>query len=143
MQDVTMPQRLIQDCHAIVVDEATMLNKAVFEALDRTLKDIRSTNETLGGIQVMLCGDFRQIFPVIRSGTRANIINACIKKSYLWKEVRHLKLTANLRNHLHGDKGTGAFAEMLINVGEGKANFVQQPDTVRVAEFGIFFNISG
>ena len=55
-----------------------MLNKAVFEALDRTLKDIRSTNEIMGGIPVMLCGDFRQILPVIRSGTRANIINACI-----------------------------------------------------------------
>ena len=55
-----------------------MLNKAVFEALDKTLKDIRSTNEIMGGIPVMLCGDFRQILPVIRSGTRANIINVCI-----------------------------------------------------------------
>ena len=65
MQDVTMPQRLIQDCHAIVVDEVTMLNKAVFEALDITLKGIRSTNEIMGAIPVMLCGDFRQILPVI------------------------------------------------------------------------------
>ena len=39
----TALSRLIQDCHAIVVDEATMFNKAVFEALVRTLKDIRST----------------------------------------------------------------------------------------------------
>ena len=39
MQDVTMPQQLIHDCHAIVVNEATMLSKAVFEALGRTLKD--------------------------------------------------------------------------------------------------------
>ena len=121
--------RLIQDCHAIVVDEATMLNKAVFEALDRTLKDIRSTNEIMGGISVMLCGDFRQILPVIRYGTRANIINACIKKSYLWKEVRHLKLTTNMRFHLNGDREVGALAEMLINI-------VQQPDMVRAAELG-------
>ena len=83
MQEVTMPQSLIQDCHAMVIDEATMLNEAMFEALDRTLKDIRSTNEIMGGIPVMLCGNFRQILPVIRSGTRANIITACIKKSYL------------------------------------------------------------
>ena len=48
-----------------------MLNKAVFEALNRTLKDIRSTNKIMGRIPVMLCGDFR-------SGTRANIINVCI-----------------------------------------------------------------
>ena len=136
MQDIAMPQRLIQDCHAIVVDEATMLNKAVFEALDKTLKDMRSTNEIMDGIPVMLCGDFRQILPVIRSGTRVNIINACIKKSYLWKESRHLKLTTNMRVHLHGDKEAGAFTEMLINVGGGKANIVKQPDTVRVTELG-------
>ena len=30
----------------------------------------------------------------------------------------------------------GAFAEMLINVGDGKANIVQQPDMVSVAELG-------
>ena len=63
-----------------------MLIKAVFEALDRTLKDIRSTNEIMGGIPVMLCGDFRQILPVIRSGTRANIINACIRNHIFGKK---------------------------------------------------------
>ena len=111
MQDVTIAKRLIQDCHAIVVDEATMLNQAVLEALDRTLKDIKSTNEIMRGISVMLCGDFRQILPVIRSGTRAKIINAYIKKSYLLKGLRHLKLTTNMRVHLHGDREAGAFAK--------------------------------
>ena len=52
MQDVTMPQRLIQDCHAIVVDEAAMLNKAVFEALERTLKDIRSVDFQLWFVEI-------------------------------------------------------------------------------------------
>ena len=67
----------IKDGHAIVVDEAPMLNKAVFEALDRTLKDIKSTKETMCEIPVMLCGVFRHLLPVIRSFTRANLINAC------------------------------------------------------------------
>ena len=40
-----------------------------------------------------------------------------------------------MRVHLHGDREAGAFAEMLINVGDGKAkNIVQQPDTVRTTE---------
>ena len=84
----------------------------------------------------MLFKNVRQILPVIRSGTRANIINVRIEKSYLWKEVRHLKLTTNMRVHLHGDREPGAFAETLINVGDEKANIVQQPGTVRVAELG-------
>ena len=67
-----------------------------FDAQDRTLKDIKSTNETMGGIPVILCGDFRQILPMTRSDTGANIMNAYIKKLYLWKEVKRLKLTSNM-----------------------------------------------
>ena len=104
--------------------------------MDRTLYNIKSTNETMGGIPVTLCRDIRQIIPVMRSGTRANIINACIKKSYLWKEVTHLKLITNMHVHLHDDREAGAFAEMLIHVGGGKANIVQQPDIVTVSELG-------
>ena len=60
------------------------------------LKDRKSTNETMGGIPVMLCGDFRQILPMIRSDTRANIMNKCTRKVYFWKDVKHLKLTTNM-----------------------------------------------
>ena len=50
----------------------------------------------MGGNPVMLCGDFRQILPIIRFDTRANIMNACIQKLYIWKEVKNLKLTSNV-----------------------------------------------
>ena len=75
----------------------------------------------MGGIPVTLCGDFRQILPVIRSGARANIINACIKKAYLWIEIVEI---------------AGAFAKMLINYVDGKADTVQLPGMVSVAELG-------
>ena len=121
---------------AIVIDEAPMLNKVVFEALDRTLKDIKSTNEIMAGIPVMLCGEFRQILPVIRSCTRDNIINACLKKTFLWKEVKLLKLTTIMRVYLHGDREAGAFTEILIMLLTRKTNIFPQPDMVRVAELG-------
>ena len=41
-----------------------------------------------------------------------------------------------MRVHLHGNREVGAFAEMLINVSDGKANIVQQTDMVRVAQLG-------
>lgn len=129
--------RLIQDCSIIIVDEAPMLNKAVFEAMDRTFKDIKSSDETMGGIPVMLCGDFRQILPVVRSGTRANIVNVCLKKSYLWPEVKHLKLTTNMRVQLRGDNDADAFSQMLLKVGDGKASIVRQPDMISVTDLGI------
>jgi hypothetical protein len=35
------------------------------EALDRTLKDIRGNQSDLGGVTLLLSGDFRQILPII------------------------------------------------------------------------------
>ena len=41
-----------------------------------------------------------------------------------------------MRGHLQNDSEEGVFAEMLMNVVDGKANIVQQPDMVSVAELG-------
>jgi hypothetical protein len=42
-----------------------MTNRLAFEALDRTLQDIRHCSKPFGGIAVVLSGDFRQTLPVI------------------------------------------------------------------------------
>ena len=65
--------RVIQEGKATVVDEAPMTNKLAFEALDRTLKDLTGKSQPMGGMCMLLCGDFRQILPVIQGGTRSNI----------------------------------------------------------------------
>ena len=59
------------------------------------------------------------------------------KKLYLKKEVKHLKLSTNrpMRVHLQCVREADVFA-MLRNVVDGKANIVQQPDIVSVAELG-------
>ena len=132
----TSLSRLIQDCSAIIVDEAPMLNKIVFESMDRSLRDITSVDEPMGGIPVLLCGDFRQILPVIRSGTRANIVNSCIKRSYLWQSVTRLSLTTNMRVHLHSDQDTKNFAQKLLEIGDGKTPLVSHPDKININDLG-------
>ena len=37
-----------------------MSHKRAFEALDRTLRDIRESDQIMGGLPVILAGDFRQ-----------------------------------------------------------------------------------
>ena len=59
---------------AIIIDEASMLNKLVFETLHNSLKDTRNNDDLMGGIPILCCGDFRQILPVIPKGTRAAIV---------------------------------------------------------------------
>lgn len=56
---------LLQQCKLIVWDEYTMSHKRAIEALNRSLQDIRGNQALMGGVVVLLAGDFRQTLPVI------------------------------------------------------------------------------
>ena len=60
---------VIKRCSLIIWDECTMAHKNALEAVDRTLRDIRGNNVPMGGIVLVLSGDFRQTLPVIPKGT--------------------------------------------------------------------------
>ncbi|GFT78627.1 ATP-dependent DNA helicase [Trichonephila clavipes] len=81
---------LLQQCKLIVWDECTMSHKRAIEAFDRCLQDIQNNRKLMGGVVVLLAGDFRQTLHVIERGTAANEINACLKASYLWTKVEKL-----------------------------------------------------
>ncbi|XP_047943100.1 ATP-dependent DNA helicase pfh1-like [Salvia hispanica] len=72
---------LIVRTRLIIWDEAPMMHKHCFEALDRTLPDLmhcsnqRNSDLLFGGIAVVFCGDFRQILPVIPKGSRQDVVN--------------------------------------------------------------------
>ncbi|GJS84949.1 putative diphthine methyl ester synthase [Tanacetum coccineum] len=81
---------LLNKTKLIIWDEAPMMNKHCFEALDRTLRDIlrgsntNSLNIPFGGKVIVFGGDFRQILPVvITGGTRQDIVHASLNSSYL------------------------------------------------------------
>ena len=126
--------RVIQEGKVTVVDEAPMTNKLAFEALDRTLRDLIGNNQPMGGMCMLLCGDFRQILPVIQGGTRGNIVDACLKKSYLWDYVVVKHLHTNMRVHLHGDEVAGEFAGQLLAIGDGKYPIDTSPDVIQLPE---------
>ena len=41
--------------------------------------------------------DFRQIPPVIKCGSRAEVVSSCLNRSYLCRHVKVMKLTINMR----------------------------------------------
>jgi ATP-dependent DNA helicase PIF1 len=90
------------------------------EALNRTLQDLRSNGEIMGGVVLLLAGDFRQTLPVVPKGTMADELKACLKASYLWRYVHKLGLKTNMRVHLQGDVAAGQFAQQLLSLGDGK-----------------------
>ena len=130
----TALSRVIQEGKATVVDEAPMINKLAFEALDCTLRDLTGKDQPMGGMCMLLCGDFRQILPVIQGGTRGNIVDSCLKKSFLWEHVVVKHLDTNMRVHLHGDEAAGEFAGQLLAIGDGKYPIDTSPDIIQLPE---------
>ncbi|XP_045536286.1 uncharacterized protein LOC106720810 [Papilio machaon] len=110
--------KMLQQCKLLVWDECTMSHKRAIEALDRTMKDIKGNQDTMGGMVVLLAGDFRQTLPVITKGTPADEINACLKASVLWVHVKKFCLTTNMRVQLHNDSQAGQYAAALLKIGE-------------------------
>ncbi|GFY13790.1 ATP-dependent DNA helicase [Trichonephila clavipes] len=72
----------------------------------------------MGGILVLLAGDFRQT-PSNPEGTLADEISACIKSSSFWAEVEKFSLKMNMRVHLHNDVDSEHYAETQLKIGDG------------------------
>jgi len=74
----------------------------------------------MGGLTVVLAGDFRQTLPVIPRGTMIDEIKACIKSSQLLRHVKSMKLQTNMRVQQSNDFDTKTFSEYLLSIGNGK-----------------------
>ncbi|XP_050259890.1 uncharacterized protein LOC126704957 [Quercus robur] len=62
---------------------------------------------------LILGGDFRQVLLVVPKGIKAKMIDACIVKSPLWKDVKVLHLKQNMRS-INDEE----FAEYIQHIGE-------------------------
>lgn len=93
--------RYINPLSLILIDEISMCPLLLLELLDRLLRDLctdpNNKSMLFGGKTVLLCGDFRQILPVIPHGSRVDLVENCITN---WKEFdnfHHVTLTQNMR----------------------------------------------
>lgn len=124
---------MLQRCKAIIWDECTMSHRKAFEAVDRLLKDIRRRPESLmGGVVVMLSGDCRQTLPVVKRGTPADEVRACIKASTIWGSIQKMSLSTNMRVHRGGDPAAGDFAQKLLDIGNGVYRTEADSDLIRL-----------
>ena len=86
---------------------------------------IQKNSLPFGGLTVLLAGDWRQILPVVRHGSRPEI-------------VTRLQLTQNMRAKLRGE--SSQYADFLLNIGDGKEKqhkdkgnfFIKLPDDMTV-----------
>ncbi|ONM01415.1 hypothetical protein ZEAMMB73_Zm00001d030709 [Zea mays] len=129
--------KLLQKASLIIWDEASMAKRQSIEALDNSMRDIMGRpGLPFGGKTIVFGGDFRQVLPVVRKGSRAQIVAASLRSSYLWESMCHLKLVHNMRA-----KSDPWFAEYLLHVGGGTEEVnndgdVRLPDEVCVPYTG-------
>jgi hypothetical protein len=65
-----------------------MTKRQSVEALDNSLHDIMDRPKLpFGGMTVVFGGDFRQVLPIVRRGSRAQIVGASLRMSYLWDSM--------------------------------------------------------
>ncbi|XP_020102972.1 uncharacterized protein LOC109720334 [Ananas comosus] len=146
----TQLANLITQAALIIWDEAPMNHRNCFEALDKSLKDISETNgssvcdKLFGGKTVVFGGDFRQILPVIVGGTKQDILNASLPRSYIWSKCKVFRLTTNMRL-LRGsmnntiDTSLAEFSQWVLDIGDGKINSVkldgeEEPSWIKIPD---------
>ena len=108
----------------------------------------------MGGVIVLLTDDFRQTLLVIPRETIADELKACLKDSQLWRYVRKLELTTNMRVHIQGDVSVGRFAQELLKIDDGKIpadpttglielseNFYNGVDSIEILKTYVFPNL--
>ena len=84
--DVT---ELIRHTKLILWDEAVMIKRDAFEAVDHTFRDILDRDDVpFGGIVVCFSGNFRQTLPVFPEVNRAEVVSSCLKISTLRQHIR-------------------------------------------------------
>ena len=99
-----------------IFDEASMIPKHAIEAIDRMLRDITNSNVPFAGKVILLGGDFRQTLPVVKRARPAEVIEVCLKSSYIWPLVQIFHLVANMR----AGEGERDFSEFLLELGSGQ-----------------------
>ena len=74
-----------------------MTKNSVLHCVDEVCRRVMRNNLPFGGKVVILLGDFRQTCPVVRNGTRQDIVEASIRSSPLWPRIATFRLHQPVR----------------------------------------------
>ncbi|XP_073033882.1 uncharacterized protein [Primulina eburnea] len=124
------PGDLIRRASAIVWDEAPMANRYAFESVSKSFQDIMDNHIAFGGKTIVFGGDFRQVLPVVKRGSKAEQIAASISRSTFWHCVKIIHLQQNMRSAQDID-----FSQFLLRIGDGlqhtvNRDFIKLPDSI-------------
>ena len=116
--------KLFQKADFLIIDEVTMGHRHIYECIDRSLQFIRDDNQPFGGLTVLFSGDWRQILPVVKRGSRVTTVDATLKNSYIWQQYIHpLSLEQNMRL-AKSNEDESEFNQFLTDIGNGRGKLL-------------------
>ncbi|KAG5531103.1 hypothetical protein RHGRI_025901 [Rhododendron griersonianum] len=91
------------------------LSDGKLKLLDQSLRDVMSNDIIFGGKSIVFGGDFRQVLPVVPRATRTETVNSSLVRSYVWPQLKKLKLIKNMRA-----ASDLVFSDFLLRIGNGE-----------------------
>lgn len=112
----------IRNARIIVWDEAPMTNRYIFDAVDRSLRDITRNENEFGNILMVFGGDFRQTLPVIPKANRASIVSLSMRSCAFFHKLNIVHLHQNMRTNSECNLSSvsNSFSDWLLSLGDGK-----------------------
>ena len=134
---------IIKNTDILVIDEISMLHDFRLDMVEEICRTIRQNDKPFGGIQVILCGDFFQLPPINRNGSRtggfaihseawrmSNFTVCYLEENYRQKDS---ELTEIL-NALRADDLRRKHAESLLNRIDAELEFENEDFSKNLTE---------
>ena len=87
----------LRELDFIIWDEISMVPKFALKAVDQLFRDLTGLDVPFGGKCVIVGGDFGQTLPVVKNGSRNDIVNTSVKKYEHWHLFTKFSLSINVR----------------------------------------------
>ncbi|MGB4762725.1 MAG: PIF1 family ATP-dependent DNA helicase [Candidatus Saccharimonas sp.] len=88
-------REIIEKTDVLIIDEVSMLHDYRLDMVDQVCQMVRKSDSPFGGIQVVLSGDFFQLPPVNRSGSREG---GFVVGSRVWRELEPVIIYLNTQH---------------------------------------------
>lgn len=108
----------LKQVQIIVWDECSMIAAWQLEVVDHLMRRLKENDEPFGGFVCILAGDLRQLPPVVKNASRAELLEETVISSRLWSFFHPYSLTGNMRI----TPGEEDWGQYLLDVAEGRLN---------------------
>ena len=134
---------IIKNTDILVIDEISMLHDFRLDMVEEICRTIRQNDKPFGGIQVILCGDFFQLPPINRTGSRTGGF-AIHSEAWRMSDFTVCYLEENYRqkdselteilNALRADNLRRKHAESLLNRIDAESEFENEDFSKNLTE---------